>query len=175
MTIELVGLGEVLANANKKATTAVDLKDLQEELLAKEKAAEAALKAAEKATAEAEEIRIKLAEAVAKDEASVEAETLAEETSEQKIARLEKELANAIIIRELEEKLAAEKAAVNVSKVEVVETITTTTKETTPKPTAKVDAEKLNVTTAPKVEVTTEVYEPEAPKSGVKGAATRRK
>ena len=31
MTIELAGLGEVLANANKKATTAVDVKDLQEE------------------------------------------------------------------------------------------------------------------------------------------------
>ena len=175
MTIEPIGLGEVMKKVNQKVATDVDLNDLQAQFLAKEKAAEDALKAAEKATTEAEEIRIKLAEAVAKDEASVEAETLAEETSEQKIARLEKELANAIIIRELEEKLAAEKAAANVSKVEVVETITTNTKETTPKPTAKVDAEKLNVTTAPKVEVTTEVYEPEAPKSGVKGAAARRK
>ena len=69
--------------------------------------------------------------------------------------------------------MAAEKAE---AKVEVVETTTTTTtKETTPKPTAKVDAEKLNVTSAPKAEVAVEVYEPESPKAGAKGAAVRRK
>lgn len=167
MTIELVGLGEVMKQANKN----VDLEDLRAKFLAKEKAAEAALEAAEKATLEAEELRIKLAEAVAKDVECSEAEILADETSEQKIARLEKELADTIIIRELENKLAAEKAA---AKVEVVES-TTTAKATPPKLTTKVDAAKLNVTTAPKVEVTTEVYEPEAPKSGVKGAAARRK
>lgn len=170
MTIELVGLGEVMKKANKN----VDLKDLREEFLAKEKAAEAALEAAKKATLEAEEVRIKLAEAVAKDEASSEAEILAEETSEQKIARLEKELADAIIIRELEGKLAAEKAAANTTKAAEVET-TTTAKETTSKPTAKVEAEKLNVTSAPKAEVAVEVYEPESPKAGAKGAAARRK
>ena len=174
MAIELVGLGEVMKKATKNSNAVVDLNDLRVQFLAKEKAAEAALEEAEKATLEAEELRIKLAEAVAKDEECSEAEVLADETSQQKIARLEKELADAIIIRELEDKLTAEKAAVNVSKVEVVET-TTTAKTTPPKPTAKVDAEKLNVTTAPKVEVTTEVYEPEAPKSGAKGAAARRK
>lgn len=172
MAIEPIGLGEVMKKVNQKVATDVDLNDLQAQFLAKEKAAEDALKAAEKATAEAEEIRIKLAEAVAKDEASVEAETLAEETTEQKIARLEKELADIKRIQDLEEKLAAEKAE---AKVEVVETITTTTKETTPKPTAKVDAEKLNVTSAPKAEVAVEVYEPESPKAGAKGAAVRRK
>lgn len=174
MVIEPIGLGEVMKKVNQKVATDVDLNDLQAQFLAKEKAAEDALKAAEKATAEAEEIRIKLAEAVAKDEASVEAETLTEETTEQKIARLEKELADIKRIQDLEEKLAAEKAE---AKVEVVETTTTTTttKAITPKPTAKVEAEKLNVTTAPKVEVTTEVYEPEAPDLGAKGSAARRK
>lgn len=166
MTIELVGLGEVMNHTNKN----VDLKDLRAKFLAKEKAAEAALEAAEKATLEAEELRIKLAEAVAKDEA----ETLAEETSEQKIARLEKELANVIIIRELEEKLAAEKAAANNTKA-VVLVSNTTAKKQTPAPTAKVEADKLNVTSAPKAEVAVEVYEPEAPTSGVKGSAVRRK
>ena len=174
MTIELVGLGEVMKKATQNGNTVVDLKDLREEFLAKEKAAESALKAAEKATLEAEELRIKLAEAVANDKEASEAEVLADETSEQKIARLEKELADAIIIRELEGKLAAEKAATNTTKAAEVET-TTTAKEQTPVATAKVEAEKLNVTKAPKVEVTTEVYEPEAPKSGAKGSAARRK
>lgn len=168
MTIELVGLGEVMKQANKN----VDLKDLRAKFLAKEKAAEAALEAAEKATLEAEELRIKLAEAVAKDEECLEAEILADETIEQKLARLEKELADIKRIQDLEEKLAAEKAE---AKVEVVETTTTTTKAITPKPTAKVDAEKLNVTSAPKAEVAVEVYEPESPKAGAKGETTRRK
>ena len=176
MAIELVRITDLLRRANKNSqSNAVDLKKLRGELAEKEKAAEAALEEADKAVSAAEEVRLKLAAEVAKeDEANSEVETLTEETTEQKIARLEKELADIKRIQDLEEKLAAEKAE---AKVEVVETTTTTTttKAITPKPTAKVEAEKLNVTTAPKVEVTTEVYEPEAPKSGAKGAATRRK
>lgn len=174
MAIELVRITDLLRRANKTRSNALDLKKLRDNLVEKQKAAEAALEAAEKATFEADEVRIKLAEAVAKDEECSEAEILADETSEQKIARLEKELADVIIIRELEEKLAAEKAAANNTKAVVIET-TTTAKEQTPVATAKVEAEKLNVTKAPKVEVTTEVYEPEAPKSGAKGSAARRK
>ena len=165
MALELIRIGDVFRRANKKRVNDSELKSLKEELVEKEKAAEAALEEADKATTAAEEARLKLAEVVAADEENSETENLADETSAQKIARLEKELADAIIIRELEEKLAAEKAATN----------TTTTKETTPAAAAQVKAEKLNVTSAPKVEATTEVYEPETPKAGVKGAAARRK
>lgn len=174
MAIELVRITDLLRRANKARANSLDLKKLRDNLVEKEKAAEAALEAADKAVSAADEIRIKLAEAVAKDEECSEAGISADETSEQKIARLEKELADVIIIRELEEKLAAEKAAANNTKAVVVVS-TTTAKEQTPAPTAKVEAEKLNVTSAPKAEVTTEVYEPEAPKSGAKGSAARRK
>lgn len=174
MAIELVRITDLLRRANKTRSNALDLKKLRDNLVEKEKAAEAALEAAEKATLDADEVRIKLAEAVAKDEECSEAGISADETSEQKIARLEKELADVIIIRELEEKLAAEKAAANNTKAVVIETITTA-KEQTPVATAKVEAEKLNVTKVPKAEVAVEVYEPEAPKSGAKGSAARRK
>ena len=165
MAIELVGLGEVMKKATQNGNTVLDLNDLQAQFLAKEKAAEAALETAEKATEAAEELRIKLAEAVAKTEETSEAKAEAAvkkeaagtsaETKEQKIARLKKELNE---LEATEEKPAA-----------------TTDKETTPKPTAKVEAEKLNVTSAPKAEVAVEAYEPESPKAGAKGAAARRK
>lgn len=175
MAIELVRITDLLRRANKARANSLDLKKLRDNLVEKEKAAEAALEAAEKATLDADEIRIKLAEAVAKDEECSEAGISADETSEQKIARLEKELANAIIIRELEEKLAAEKAAANNTKAVVVVSTTTAKETMPPKPTAKVEAEKLNVTSAPKAEVAVEVYEPESPKAGAKGSAARRK
>ena len=164
MTIELVDLGEVMKKATQRETTAVDLKDLQVQFLAKEKAAEAALEAAEKATEAAEELRIKLAEAVAKDEEASEAKAKAvgsAETKEQKIARLKKEL------NELE---TGESDVVSIENNEKPAT-TTETLVATP----KVTADKLNVTSAPKVEVITDVYEPESPKTGAKGAAARRK
>ncbi len=166
MTIELVGLGEVMKKATQRETTAVDLKDLQVQFLAKEKAAEAALEAAEKATEAAEELRIKLAEAVAKDEEASEAKAKAvgsAETKEQKIARLKKEL-NELETRESD-----------VDSLENNEKPATTTTTETLVATPKVTADKLNVTSAPKAEVAVEVYEPESPKTGAKGAAARRK
>ena len=169
MTIELVGLGEVMKKATQRETTAVDLKDLQVQFLAKEKAAEAALEAAEKATEAAEELRIKLAEAVAKDEEASEAKAKAvgsAETKEQKIARLKKEL------NELETR---ESTSDSLENNEKPATTTTTTTTETLVATPKVTADKLNVTSAPKAEVAVEVYEPESPKTGAKGAAARRK
>ena len=165
MAIELTRITDLLRRANKNRSNALDLKKLRDDLAEKEKAAEAALEAADKAVTAAEEMRLKLAEEVAKDEDS-EAETLTEETNEQKIARLEKEIEDVKRIQDLEKQLAGAKSAKTSAEVTQKETKVTTT---------KVDAEKLNISSPPKAEVTTEVYEPEAPNSGAKGSAARRK
>lgn len=163
MAIELTRITDLLRRANKNRSNALDLKKLRDDLVEKEKAAEAALEAADKAVSAAEVIRLKLAEEVAKDEDS-EAETLTEETNEQKIARLEKEIEDVKRIQVLEKQLADAKSAKSSTEVIQKEIKVTTT---------KVDAEKLNISSPPKA--TTEVYEPEAPASGAKGAAARRK
>lgn len=175
----MLSIFNILNNMDNRMSMTRSIKNLQSAAEYKQKVALEAIAEAERANEEAEKAIQLLTEAEAKVKAKTEKEAseveiLPDETSEQKIARLEKELADAIIIRELEEKFTAEKAAANNTKAVVVET-NTTAKTQTPAPTAKVEAEKLNVTSAPKAEVAVEVYEPESPKTGAKGAATRRK
>lgn len=141
----MLSIFDFIHAVNKKDNDNSNIDELHAKLVEKEKAANEALKVAEQAAKEAEEVCEQLAAAVSKKEETAPEAGAVTETNAQKIERLKRELS------ELEQ-------------IEKPATLTT-----------KVEAEKLNVTTAPKVEVTTEVYEPEAPKSGVKGAAARRK
>lgn len=143
----MLSIFDFIHAVNKKDNDNINIDELQAKLVEKEQAANNALKVAEQAAKEAEEACEKLAAAVSKKEKIETSPTTDEvpETNTQKIERLKRELIE----------------------LEQIEKFST--------PSAKVEAEKLNVTSAPKVEATTEVYEPEAPNSGAKGAATRRK
>ena len=166
MALQLMNFADSIVSENKTVSNFQELEKLRENLIAKEKAADAAMEAMELAVKEADEAREKLAEVIAKQDEKIFTSGNSGETNEQKIARLEQELADIKRIQELEKQLADVKATKSTTEVAQKETKVTTT---------MVEAEKLNVTTAPKVEVTTEVYEPEAPKSGAKGSAVRRK
>lgn len=165
MALQLMNFADSIVSENKKVSNFQELEKLKENLIAKEKAADAAMEALELAVKEADETREKLAEVIAKQDEKL-ADGNSGETNEQKIARLEQELADIKRIQELEKQLADVKATKSTAEVAQKETKVTTT---------KVDAEKLNISSPPKAEATTEVYEPEAPNSGAKGSAARRK
>lgn len=166
MALQLMNFADSIVSENKKANHFQELEKLRENLIAKEKAADDAMEALERAVKEADETREKLAEVIAKQDEKISTSGNSGETNEQKIARLEQELADIKRIQELEKQLADVKATKSTTEVAQKETKVTTT---------KVDAEKLNISSPPKAEATTEVYEPEAPNSGAKGSAARRK
>lgn len=166
MALQLMNFADSIVSENKKANHFQELEKLRENLIAKEKAADDAMEALERAVKEADETREKLAEVIAKQDEKTSAPGNSAETSDQKIARLEQELEDLKRIQALEKQIADVKAAKSTGEVVKKETAASTT---------KVDAENLSITSAPKVEVVTEVYEPETPTSGVKGAAARRK
>ena len=166
MALQLMNFADSIVSENKTVSNFQELEKLRENLIAKEKAADAAMEAMELAVKEADEAREKLAEFVAKQDQKTSAPGNSEETNEQKIARLEKEIEDVKRIQELEKQLADAKSAKSSTEVTQRETTVTTT---------KVDAEKLNISSPPKAEATTEVYDPEAPNSGAKGSAARRK
>ena len=141
----MLSIFDFIHAVNKKDNDNNNIDELHAKLVEKEKAANEALKVAEQAAKEAEEVCEQLAAAVSKKEETAPEAGVVTETNAQKIERLKREL----------------------SELEQIEKPAT--------PTTKVTADKLNVTSAPKVEVITDVYEPESPKTGAKGSAARRK
>ena len=165
MALQLMNFADSIVSENKRANNFQELENLKNKLLLKQKAADDAMECLDQAVKEADEAREKLAEAIANDE-KTSAPGNSAETSDLLIARLEQELEDLKRIQALEEQIADVKAAKSTGEVVKKETAASTT---------KVDAENLSITSAPKVEVVTDVYEPEAPTSGVKGTAARRK